>query len=39
MGKWAAPDAATALRSYSLITAAGDQMMLVHRLVQAVTLD
>ena len=32
-------DAATALRRYSLITPVGDQMVLVHRLVQAVTLD
>src|SRR5215468_4021806 len=32
-------DAVAALRRYSLITAAGDGMVLVHRLVQAVTLD
>jgi len=31
-------DAVTALRRYSLVTPAGDGMVLVHRLVQAVTL-
>ena len=35
----AAGDAATALRRYSLITPAGNQLVLVHRLVQAITLD
>ena len=33
----AAGDAVTALRRYSLIIPAGDGMVLVHRLVQAVT--
>jgi len=32
-------DAVAALRRYSLVTPAGDGMVLVHRLVQAVTLD
>ena len=35
----AAGDALTALRRYSLVTPAGDGMVLVHRLVQAVTRD
>jgi MinD-like ATPase involved in chromosome partitioning or flagellar assembly len=35
----AAGDAVTALRRYSLVTPAGDGLVLVHRLVQAVTLD
>jgi hypothetical protein len=35
----AAGDAVAALRRYSLITPAGDSMVLVHRLVQAITLD
>ncbi len=35
----AAADAVAALRQYSLITAAGDGTVLVHRLVQAVTMD
>jgi len=34
----AAGDALTALRRYSLVTPAGDSLMLVHRLVQHVTL-
>ena len=34
----AARDAITALRRYSLVTPAGDGMVLVHRLVQAITL-
>ena len=34
----AAGDAVAALRAYSLITPAGDGMVLVHRLVQAVIL-
>src|SRR6202041_1892737 len=33
----AAGDAITALRRYSLITPAGDGLVLVHRLVQAIT--
>ena len=33
----AAGDAITALRRYSLLGAAGDRLVLVHRLVQAVT--
>jgi Domain of unknown function (DUF4062)/Tetratricopeptide repeat len=35
----AAGDAVAALRRYSLVTPAGDGLVLVHRLVQAVTLD
>ena len=35
----AAGDAITALRRYSLVTPAGDGLVLVHRLVQAVTTD
>jgi Domain of unknown function (DUF4062)/Tetratricopeptide repeat len=35
----AASDAVAALRRYSLITPAADGMVLVHRLVQAITLD
>jgi hypothetical protein len=35
----AAGDAVAALRRYSLITPAGDGTVLVHRLVQAITLD
>ena len=35
----AASDAVAALRRYSLITPAGDGLVSVHRLVQAVTLD
>jgi hypothetical protein len=35
----AASDAIAALRRYSLITSAGDGLVSVHRLVQAVTLD
>src|SRR5262249_36556862 len=35
---FAAGDAITALRRYSLVTPAGDGRVLVHRLVQAVTL-
>jgi Tetratricopeptide repeat len=35
----AAGDAVAALRRYSLVTAAGDGLVLVHRLVQAVTTD
>jgi Tetratricopeptide repeat len=35
----AAGDAVTALRRYSLVTLAGEGLMLVHRLVQAVTAD
>jgi Domain of unknown function (DUF4062)/Tetratricopeptide repeat len=35
----AAGDAVAALRRYSLITPAGDGLVLVHRLVQAITLD
>jgi Tetratricopeptide repeat len=35
----AAGDAVTALRRYSLVTPAGDGLVLVHRLVQAITLD
>ena len=34
----AAGDAVAALRRYSLVTRAGDGLVLVHRLVQAVTL-
>jgi hypothetical protein len=34
-----AGDAVAALRRYSLVNFAGDQLVLVHRLVQAVTLD
>ena len=34
----AAGDAVAALRRYSLVTPAGDGLVLVHRLVQAVTL-
>jgi hypothetical protein len=34
----AAGDAVAALRSYSLVTPAGDRLVLVHRLVQATTL-
>ena len=34
-----AGDAVAALRRYSLVTPAGDGLVLVHRLVQAVTLD
>ena len=33
----AAGDAITALRRYSLVTPAGDGLVLVHRLVQAIT--
>jgi hypothetical protein len=33
----AAGDAITALRRYSLVTPAGDSLVLVHRLVQAIT--
>jgi hypothetical protein len=35
----AAGDAVAALRRYSLVTLAGDGLVLVHRLVQAVTVD
>ena len=35
----AAGDAVAALRRYSLVTPAGDGLVSVHRLVQAVTLD
>jgi hypothetical protein len=35
----AAADAVAVLRRYSLITPAGDGLVLVHRLVQAITLD
>ena len=35
----AAGDAVAALRRYSLVTPAGDGLVLVHRLVQAITLD
>jgi len=35
----AAGDAVTALRRYSLVTPAGDSLVLVHRLVQAITLS
>lgn len=35
----AAADAVAALRRYSLVSSAGDRMVLVHRLVQAVTID
>jgi hypothetical protein len=34
-----AGDAVTALRRYSLVSPAGDGLVLVHRLVQAITLD
>ena len=44
LGRWAddpvaLADTIAALRRYSLITPAGDGLVLVHRLVQAVTLD